>query len=238
MNQDQSSTPHPPSGQASEPLLHPSWLTHLRAHFQTPAMRALKQFLVEEQRVAQVYPPNRLMFNALNSTPLDAVRVVILGQDPYHGPGQAHGLSFSVPRGVRPPPSLQNIFQELVNDLGIPAPTSGELTEWARRGVLLLNTALTVRARSANSHRGKGWEGFTDEVIRVVSRERSAVVFILWGRNAREKRALIDTSRHLIIESPHPSPYSANSGFFGSRPFSRANAFLSERGAPIDWRLY
>lgn len=201
-------------------------------------MRALKQFLVEEQRVAQVYPPNRLMFNALNSTPLDAVRVVILGQDPYHGPGQAHGLSFSVPRGVRPPPSLQNIFQELVNDLGIPAPTSGELTEWARRGVLLLNTALTVRARSANSHRGKGWEGFTDEVIRVVSRERSAVVFILWGRNAREKRALIDTSRHLIIESPHPSPYSANSGFFGSRPFSRANAFLSERGAPIDWRLY
>lgn len=201
-------------------------------------MRSLKQFLVEEQRVHQVFPPNRFMFNALNTTPLDQVRVVILGQDPYHGPGQAHGLSFSVPRGTPPPPSLQNIFRELMSDLGVPAPTSGDLSEWAQRGVLLLNTALTVRARQANSHRGRGWEVFTDEVIRVVSRERQSVVFILWGRNAREKRSLIDTRRHLIIESSHPSPYSANYGFFGSQPFSRANQFLQARGeSGIDWRL-
>lgn len=219
------------------PALHSSWLKMLHDHFKTPEMIALKHFLVEEQRVAQVFPPNRLIFNALNSTPLHTVRVVILGQDPYHGPGQAHGLSFSVPHGIYPPPSLQNIFRELMDDIGVPQPSSGDLSEWAKRGVLLLNTALTVRARKANSHRGKGWEGFTDAVMQVVSREQSAVVFILWGRNAQEKRPLIDSRKHLIIESPHPSPYSADRGFFGSRPFSRANQFLQSRGGVIDWRL-
>ncbi len=220
------------------PRLHPSWLAHLEHYFHDESMKTLKAFLVEEQRQAQVFPPNRLIFNAFNTTPLSQVKVVILGQDPYHGPGQAHGLSFSVPSGVYPPPSLLNIFQELVNDVGVPMPTSGDLSDWARRGVLLLNTALTVRARAANSHRGQGWESFTDEVIRVVNKERERVVFMLWGRNARQKKNLIDTQRHFIIESPHPSPYSANSGFFGSRPFSRANQFLRTHGhSPIDWRL-
>ena len=220
------------------PLLHPSWLTHLEAHFQRDEMQQLKAFLVAEQSHAKVYPPNRLIFNALNTTPLHQVSVVILGQDPYHGPGQAHGLSFSVPSGVYPPPSLQNIFQELVNDVGVPMPQTGNLSPWAERGVLLLNTALTVRARQANSHRGKGWESLTDEVIRVVSQERENVVFILWGKNAREKKGFVDLSKHLVIESTHPSPYSAKHGFFGSRPFSRANQFLrSRRSAMINWRL-
>lgn len=223
---------------SKRPLLHPSWLIHLESHFQTEEMKALKSFLMEEQKQSQVFPPNRLIFNALNSTPLDQVKVVILGQDPYHGPGQAHGLSFSVPSGVYPPPSLHNIFQELVNDVGIPAPHTGDLSSWAAQGVLLLNTALTVRARQANSHRGKGWESFTDQVIRLVSQERDNAVFILWGRNAREKKTLIDQLKHLIIESSHPSPYSAKYGFFGSRPFSRTNQFLrSTKQAMINWRL-
>ena len=223
---------------SKRPLLHPSWLKHLESHFHTTEMQQLRAFLVEEQRTTQVFPPNRLIFNALNSTPLDMVKVVILGQDPYHGPGQAHGLSFSVPNGIYPPPSLQNIFQELVNDVGVPSPQTGDLSAWATQGVLLLNTALTVRARQANSHRGKGWEGFTDQVIRVVNQERDNVVFILWGRNAKEKATLVDQHKHLILQSSHPSPYSANYGFFGSRPFSRANQFLQSRNqGMINWRL-
>ena len=222
----------------ARPQLHPSWLVHLEAYFQTEEMQQLKTFLVQEQQNYSVYPPNRLIFNALNSTPLSEVKVVILGQDPYHGPGQAHGLSFSVPHGVYPPPSLLNIFKELQNDVGIPQPRSGDLSSWTKQGVLLLNTSLTVRARKANSHRGKGWEGFTTEVIKLVNEFQAHVVFILWGRNAREKKTLIDQNKHLIIESSHPSPYSADYGFFGSRPFSRANQFLREHGlAPISWAI-
>ena len=218
--------------------LHPSWLRHLEGLFNTPDLVALRQFLLREQADYTTYPPNRLIFNALNTTPLETVKVVILGQDPYHGPHQAHGLSFSVNRGVPPPPSLQNIFRELTSDLGAPPPLHGDLTSWAHQGVLLLNSVLTVRARNANSHRGKGWESFTDEVIRVVNRERQSAVFILWGRNAQEKRRLIDERKHLIIASPHPSPYSADRGFFDSRPFSRANEFLCARGvSPIHWIL-
>lgn len=218
--------------------LHPSWLKHLEQIFSSPELQALKQFLQKEQAGYITYPPNKLIFNALNTTPLDAVKVVILGQDPYHGPQQANGLSFSVTRGVSPPPSLQNIFREITQDLGIKPPRHGDLTSWAHQGVLLLNTVLTVRARSANSHRGQGWEAFTDAVINVVNREQPAVAFILWGRNAREKRSLIDERKHLVITSAHPSPYSADRGFFGSRPFSRANEFLSTRNlAPVDWRL-
>ena len=218
--------------------LHPSWLRYLEQVFSAPELVALKQFLQQEQANYTTYPPNKLIFNALNTTPLDGVKVVILGQDPYHGPQQANGLSFSVTRGVPPPPSLQNIFRELTQDLGGAPPRHGDLTSWAHQGVLLLNTVLTVRARSANSHRGQGWEAFTDAVIDTVNREQSAVAFILWGRNAREKRNLIDERKHLVITSAHPSPYSANRGFFGSRPFSRANDFLSSRNlTPVDWRL-
>ena len=226
-------TPNPP-----RPQLHSSWLQHLENYFQSHNMKVLKQFLLEEQSQFQVYPPNRLIFNALNSTALEQVKVVILGQDPYHGFGQAHGLSFSVPRGTKVPPSLLNIFQELQHDLGINVPQHGDLSAWTQQGVLLLNTALTVRARQANSHRGKGWEGFTDEVIKLVSHHQKSVVFILWGRNAKEKKNLIDSSKHLVLESAHPSPYSAQYGFFGSRPFSKSNHFLQNRGLTlVDWSL-
>ena len=218
--------------------LHPTWLSHLEPTFHSPQMNKLREFLVSEQQQHTTYPPNRLIFNALNTTPLPQVRVVLLGQDPYHGPGQANGLSFSVSRQTKIPPSLHNIFRELQNDLGVPISSHGDLTSWAQQGVLLLNTALTVRARSANSHRGQGWELFTDEVIRTVNKECHAVVFLLWGKNAGEKRTLIDTTRHLIISSSHPSPYSADRGFFGSRPFSRSNQFLDTHGlSPIDWSL-
>ena len=219
-------------------LLHPSWLTRLAHVFDSSELLALKQFLQKEQATYTTYPPNRLIFNALNTTPLDAVKVVILGQDPYHGPRQAQGLSFSVNRGIPIPPSLHNIFRELANDLGIPPPPHGDLSSWATQGVLMLNSVLTVRARSANSHRGQGWEVFTDEVIKLVNQQRSSVVFILWGRNAQEKRRLVDENKHLVIASSHPSPYSADRGFFGSRPFSKANEFLHARGlAPVDWTL-
>jgi uracil-DNA glycosylase len=185
-----------------------------------------------------VYPAHDEVFAALHLTPFAEVKAVILGQDPYHGPDQAHGLCFSVRPGVRPPPSLQNIFKELEADLGIPPPSHGCLDSWARQGVLLLNASLTVRAGKAASHQGKGWETFTDEVLRTVNTKQERVVFILWGASARRKKALIDTSRHVVIESPHPSPLSASSGFFGSRPFSRANAALVEAGRePIDWSL-
>ena len=214
------------------------WNPVLRGEFDKPYWNELMAFVASERSRGQVYPAHEDVFAALHLTPFAEVRVLILGQDPYHGPGQAHGLCFSVRRGVPQPPSLVNILKELHDDLGCPIPDHGCLDEWAKRGVLLLNAVLTVRARQAASHAGKGWERFTDEVIRVVNAKPERVVFILWGGYARKKRTLIDTSRHVIIESAHPSPLSAHNGFFGSRPFSRANAALADAGRdPIDWCL-
>lgn len=220
------------------PKLPESWLEVLGDEFSTPHMQALRAFLVDEQRQHPVFPPNRDIFNAFWLTPFDAVRVVILGQDPYHGPGQAHGLCFSVRRGVPPPPSLQNIFREINDEIGIPRPTHGELTHWAEQGVLLLNTVLTVRARSANSHRGQGWEQFTDRVISELDARRDGLVFVLWGSPARQKAARVDRDKHLVLTSPHPSPLSAHRGFFGCGHFAQINAHLTARGeAAIDWAL-
>jgi uracil-DNA glycosylase len=214
------------------------WNPLLRGEFAKPYWVELQQFVATERTRATIFPPHDEVFAALHLTPFAEVKAVILGQDPYHGPNQAHGLCFSVRQGVPPPPSLQNIFKELEADLGIPPPRHGCLDAWARRGVLLLNASLTVRAGRAASHQGKGWETFTDEVLRTVNTKPERVVFILWGASARRKKALIDTTRHVIIESPHPSPLSASSGFFGSRPFSRTNAALVEAGRePIDWSL-
>lgn len=214
------------------------WNPLLRGELAKPYWLELQQFVANERGRATIYPPHDEVFAALHLTPFADVKAVILGQDPYHGPNQAHGLCFSVRRGVPPPPSLQNIFKELEADLGIPPPSHGCLDAWARRGVLLLNASLTVRAGRAASHQGKGWETFTDEVLRTVNTKPERVVFILWGASARKKKALIDTSRHVVIESPHPSPLSASSGFFGSRPFSRTNAALVAAGRePIDWSL-
>jgi uracil-DNA glycosylase len=214
------------------------WNPILRGEFAKPYWPPLQAFVAAERRHHAVYPPPEEVFAALHLTPYAATRVLILGQDPYHGPRQAHGLCFSVRRGVAVPPSLANIHQELAADLGIPPPDHGNLEAWAVQGVLLLNTTLTVRAGRAASHAGKGWETFTDEVIRQVSAKPHPVVFILWGSHARKKKALIDTARHTIIESAHPSPLSAHQGFFGSRPFSRTNAALIAAGLdPIDWRL-
>jgi uracil-DNA glycosylase len=214
------------------------WNPVLRGEFTKPYWAELQQYVTSERARATVYPPPDEVFAALHLTPYAEVKAVILGQDPYHGPNQAHGLCFSVRAGVQPPPSLQNIFKELESDLGISAPAHGCLDHWARQGVLLLNASLTVRRGAAASHQGKGWETFTDEVLRVVNQKRERVVFILWGAAARRKRPLIDTSRHVIIESAHPSPLSASNGFFGSRPFSRTNAALVEAGRePIDWRI-
>lgn len=213
------------------------WNPLLRGEFDKPYWQRLQQFVKEEREHATVYPAHDEVFAALHHTPYAQVKVVLLGQDPYHGPGQAHGLCFSVRHGVAVPPSLQNMFKELRDDLGIAIPSHGNLTSWAQRGVLLLNTTLTVRAGSAGSHHGQGWETFTDEVIQVVN-QRDFVVFVLWGANARRKKLLIDTARHTIIESAHPSPLSAHNGFFGSRPFSRVNAALQAAGVePVDWSL-
>lgn len=212
------------------------WNPLLRTEFDKDYWKQLQRFVADERSRAEVFPPASETFAALHLTPFAAVKVLILGQDPYHGPGQAHGLCFSVRDGVAPPPSLQNIYKELHDDLGCPAPTSGDLTAWAVQGVLLLNAVLTVRARSAGSHANKGWETFTDEVIRTVSAKPERVVFILWGAYARRKKALIDRTRHVVIESAHPSPLSAHNGFFGSRPFSTANRALVEAGRePIRW---
>ncbi|WP_223477213.1 uracil-DNA glycosylase [Oricola indica] len=219
--------------------LHESWLTPLQGEFDSPYMAALKQFLVAEKQAGKhIFPPGAEWFHALDATPLDDVRVVILGQDPYHGPGQAHGLCFSVRPGVRVPPSLVNIYKELKADLGIEPPGHGNLEAWAKQGVLLLNAVLTVEAHRAASHQGKGWERFTDAVIRLVNDRDRPAVFILWGAYAQRKAAFVDQSKHCIIKSPHPSPLSAHNGFFGSKPFSKANAFLQDKGLePIDWRL-
>jgi len=218
--------------------LEASWLAHLAPEFEQPYMASLRAFLGEEKQAGPVFPPGRDIFNAFAYTPFDQARVVILGQDPYHGPGQAHGLCFSVRRGVRPPPSLQNIFKELQADLNCPIPDHGELTHWATQGVLLLNTVLTVRAHQANSHRDQGWERFTDRVIDLLNERREGLVFVLWGSAAGRKASMIDDSKHLILRSPHPSPLSAYRGFFGCGHFSQINAYLERRGqVPIDWRL-
>lgn len=212
------------------------WDEALGAEFQKDYFGQLKSFLDDESAREKVFPSEDDIFNALMLTPLNQVRVVILGQDPYHDDGQAHGLSFSVRPGIRPPPSLKNIFRELQTDLQIPPPQHGCLTAWARQGILLLNTVLTVRAHSAGSHRKRGWEQFTDRVIECVNR-RPAVAFVLWGSHAQQKANLI-SDRHLVVTSAHPSPLSARRGFFGSRPFSRVNEFLAASGQPaVDWRL-
>lgn len=214
------------------------WNPILRGELDKPYWPELQQFVHAERGSYQVFPPHDEVFAALHLTPYASVKVLILGQDPYHGPGQAHGLCFSVRPGVPPPPSLQNIFAELERDLGIPAPDHGYLTHWAEQGVLLLNATLTVRARKAGSHQNKGWENFTDEVIRAVSAKQEKVVFVLWGSAAGRKKELVDTSRHAVIQAPHPSPLSAHRGFFGSKPFSKINRILQEAGrTPIDWAL-
>lgn len=213
------------------------WNPLLRAEFDKPYWSSLQSFVENERQHHAVYPARENVFSALHHTSYADTKVLILGQDPYHGPNQAHGLCFSVQHGVAVPPSLVNIFKELHGDLGIPIPEHGNLQAWARRGVLLLNTTLTVRAGQAASHQGKGWETFTDEVIRVVN-EKPFVVFVLWGAHARKKKSLIDATRHAIIESAHPSPLSAHNGFFGSRPFSRINAALRAAGmSDVDWSL-
>jgi len=219
--------------------LEPGWRERLRGEFEQPYMGELKRFLVaERERGRRIFPKGSEWFRALDLTPLERVRVVILGQDPYHGAGQAHGLCFSVQPGVRPPPSLINIFKELASDLGIKPARHGLLDHWARQGVLLLNSVLTVEMGRAASHRDRGWERFTDAVVAEVNAKPEPVVFLLWGSYAQKKAAFVDEARHLVLKAPHPSPLSAHSGFFGCRHFSKANAFLASRGlAPIDWAL-
>lgn len=224
---------------ASRIKLEPSWLRVLEEEFDKPYMVQLKDFLRAEKQAGKViYPSGENWFNALNSTPFDAVKVVVLGQDPYHGPGQAHGLCFSVLPGVPAPPSLVNIFKELQTDLGIPVSRHGYLQHWAEQGVLLLNAVLTVQQANANSHQGRGWEIFTDRCIEHLNREREGLVFLLWGSYAQKKGQLIDRKKHLVLHAPHPSPLSAHRGFLGCRHFSKANEYLGQRGAvPIDWSL-
>lgn len=219
--------------------IHPSWAAALEAELSSGWMDGLRRFLHDERAAGREFcPPPDLIFRAFDLAPFEQVRVVIVGQDPYHGPGQAHGLSFSVPVGVDVPPSLRNIFRELADDLGVPAPAHGNLEHWARQGVLLLNATLTVRKHAAGSHQGKGWERFTDAAIRELSERRSDLVFLLWGRHAQRKGAMIDRERHLVLEAAHPSPLSARTGFFGCRHFSQSNAAIARAGgAPIDWAL-
>ena len=218
--------------------MHESWLEILADELRTPHMQELREFLRAEVAAGRrFYPPADRVFNAFSLTPFDEVRVVILGQDPYHGPGQAMGLCFSVPPGVPPPPSLQNIHKELASDLGLPTPSSGDLTPWAERGVLLLNAVLTVSPGKPASHAGKGWERFTDRAIAELSQRRDGIVFLLWGRYAQQKGAIVDATRHHVLTAAHPSPYSAANGFFGCRHFSRANELLAPSGREIDWAL-
>jgi uracil-DNA glycosylase len=219
--------------------LEESWKAALKEEFEQPYMKQLGEFLRREKAAGKViYPPGPLIFSALNSTPLEQVRVVILGQDPYHGAGQAHGLCFSVQPGVAPPPSLQNIFKELKRDLNLDVPSHGYLQYWADQGVLMLNTSLTVEQGMAGSHAKMGWQRLTDRIIEVISEKRSDVVFLLWGAHAQSKAKLIDPTRHLLLKSVHPSPLSAHRGFIGNGHFSRTNQFLKQRGLePIDWKL-
>ena len=219
-------------------MISNDWLQELGAEFKKPYYANLYQFVREEYNKYQIFPPADDIFNAFHYTPLSQVKVVIIGQDPYHNVGQAHGLCFSVKPDVDIPPSLVNIYQELHDDLGCKIPNNGYLVKWAKQGVLMLNTVLTVRAHEANSHRGKGWEEFTDAAIKALNKQNRPIVFILWGRPAQMKRSMLDNPKHLILEAPHPSPLSAYRGFFGSKPFSRANAFLENYGfLPIDWQI-
>ena len=217
--------------------LDSSWKNRLASEFEKPYMVELRQFLLERKRAgAVIYPPGDVIFNAMNSTPFDEVKVVILGQDPYHGPGQAHGLCFSVPEGVAVPPSLVNIYKELQADLEVGVPASGNLQHWAEQGVLLLNAVLTVERGHAGAHQGKGWERFTDHIVSELNEGREGLVFMLWGSYAMKKGAVIDRDRHLVLSAPHPSPLSAYRGFFGCRPFSKTNEWLEQKGMqPIKW---
>ncbi len=219
--------------------IHPSWKAALADEFTKPYFRMLTDFIKQEKAGGKtIYPPGPLIFNAYDSTPLEDVKVVILGQDPYHNPGQAMGLSFSVPRGMRIPPSLRNIYQELNTSLGITPAAHGDLTSWARQGVFLLNAMLTVERNQPGSHQRSGWQFFTDASIKVISEQRENVVFLLWGAFARKKKVLIDPDKHLILESAHPSPFSADRGFFGNEHFSLANAYLVKHGKePINWEV-
>jgi len=214
-----------------------SWDELLQGEWEQPYYKALRAFLVSEYRSQAVCPPMNDIFNAFKYCAYEDVKVVILGQDPYHGPSQAHGLCFSVQKGIEVPPSLKNIYKELSDDIGFIPPEHGYLEKWARQGVFLLNTTLTVRQGHPLSHKGQGWETFTDHVIQILSRRERPMVFLLWGSNARSKASLIDTSRHLVLQAPHPSPLSAYAGFFGCRHFSKANAFLSRFGESVDWSL-
>ncbi len=222
-----------------EVAIESSWKQELNDEFEKPYFKQIVHFLKEEKKAGKViYPPGKQIFNAFEYTPFDKVKVVIIGQDPYHNPGQAHGLSFSVPDGVAPPPSLVNIFKELRDDLEIPIPNTGNLEKWAKQGVLLLNASLTVVASTPMSHSGIGWHIFTDEVIKHISNDKSNVVFLLWGKFAQNKEALIDTAKHKVLKAAHPSPLSAYNGFFGCRHFSKANAWLREAGEkPVDWSV-
>jgi uracil-DNA glycosylase len=219
-----------------EVAIETSWKQRLTSEFDKPYFDELTGFILEEYKTNKVYPPGKLIFNAFDNCSFENVKVVIIGQDPYHGAGQANGLCFSVANGIRKPPSLMNIFKELNTDLGIPIPEDGDLSKWAQQGVLLLNATLTVRASTPGSHQNRGWEQFTDAVIDIINRERNDMVFILWGAYAQKKGSLIDRQRHYMIESAHPSPFAAYRGFFGSKPFSQANAYLASKAMdPIDW---
>ncbi len=224
---------------ADQVQIDPSWKEALYQEFAKPYFQRLKAFLKEEkQSGASVFPPGKFIFHAFNTTPFDQVKVVILGQDPYHGPGQAHGLSFSVQHGVAIPPSLRNMYQELQQDVGISIPNHGNLEPWARQGVLLLNSLLTVRASQPGSHKGKGWEAFTSAAIAALNRSKEGLVFLLWGRYAQEKGAVIDPEKHLVLRAAHPSPFSAHKGFFGCQHFSQVNAFLEQQHqSPINWQV-
>lgn len=226
------------SNEGSRPDIGAEWYERLKGEFDQPYFQQLKAFLLAERAQYAVYPKGRDIFRAFNETPFGKVKVVLLGQDPYHGPGQAHGLCFSAPAGTPFPPSLQNIFAELERDLGMPRPHSGDLTPWARQGVLLLNATLTVRANSAGSHQGRGWETFTDAAIAALASERQGLVFLLWGRYAQNKEGLVDPERHYVLKAPHPSPLSAHKGFIGCGHFRQTNEILAAQGlAPVDWTL-
>ncbi len=218
--------------------IHSSWLGELKNEFEAPYFIELNSFLVNEEKLNTIYPKPQLIFEAFKQTPFDKIKVVIIGQDPYHGPNQANGLSFSVPNGTSLPPSLRNIFKELASDINIKIPKSGNLIKWAQEGVLMLNATLTVRANSAGSHQKKGWEKYTDAVIETISRKKENIVFILWGKYAQEKGSIIDEKRHFIIRSAHPSPFAAHRGFFDSKPFSKTNNYLQLKNIkPVNWSL-
>ena len=220
------------------PKIEGSWKEILKDEFSSQYFTELKEFLIEEKKKFNIYPPGKLIFNAFNRTAFEELRVVILGQDPYHGKGQAHGLCFSVPEGISQPPSLLNIFKELKSDLGIPIANHGNLEKWTSQGILLINATLTVSANQAGSHQNKGWEKFSDVVIQKISEKRAGIIFLLWGKYAQEKELLIDKNKHYVLKAAHPSPFSADNGFFGCKHFSKTNDILSRHGLEkIDWRI-